>query len=281
MISTLCWVPRGAMDPHPARYEPSEEEMAQYTELNAQMAQVHVQDQPPQEEQPLTSAMSDQALMDALDMDDYDKEEQTGWTGGHAMFASNADDPYLNAGDDEDSEDDEDNVIRPTDDVLLVGETDEGEEQSVLKVMVFDSEKEALFTHHDLALPAFPLATTWMNLDPRADSAQAAEGSFVAVGTFQPSIEIWPLDVTDVFEPVGELGGRDEHDPVMLAKLRRKLKKKKNDPKLQQQLLGVLREGSHEDAVMSLAWHRAQRQRLCSGSADCTLKLWDVLAQVR
>jgi periodic tryptophan protein 1 len=111
-----------------------------------------------------------------------------------------------------------------------------------------------------------------MNLRPgTADE----KGSFLAVGTFKPAIEIWNLDVIDVLEPVASLGGRHPapDTPIQLTKNK---KKKRSKQKLQEQLLGVLKDGSHSDAVMCLGWHEANRGRLASGSADCTVKLWDL-----
>ena len=66
--------------------------------------------------------------------------------------------------------------------------------------------------HHDFALPAFPLAVEWMDCPPRPLEAGAGAegvGSFAAVATFLPGIELWDLDVADAMEPIAELGGYD------------------------------------------------------------------------
>lgn len=53
-------------------------------------------------------------------------------------------------------------------------------------------------------LPAFPLAVAWMDVDPTGRRPLA---NMAAVGTMEPGIEIWDLDVSDSVEPVATLGG--------------------------------------------------------------------------
>ena len=91
-------------------------------------------------------------------------------------------------------------------------------------------------------------------------------GSYVAVGTFQPGIEIWDCDVMDVIEPECVLGG-------LVEDKRRTLKP-----------------SSHTLAVMGLSanpiykyilWCEELifRNILASSSADKTVKLWDIPTQ--
>jgi periodic tryptophan protein 1 len=81
------------------------------------------------------------------------------------------------------------------------------------------------------------------------------------VGTFEPAIEIWNLDVMDPLEPSAVLGGYAETS---------KPKKKKNP---------AMKPGSHTASVLGLSWNRVYRPALASASADCTVKIWDITTQ--
>ena len=103
----------------------------------------------------------------------------------------------------------------------------------------------------------------------QADGGQLAVGNYVAVGSFDPAIEIWNLDVLDPLEPTAVLGGVVDEQKTLTKK--KKGAKKKGGPELNV--------GSHEDAVMGLSWNKKYRQALASGSADMAVKVWDVTTQ--
>ena len=150
-----------------------------------------------------------------------------------------------------------------------------------LEVYVYDQKNGNLFVHHDIPLPAFPLCLAHGQV-----SRHAITGNFCAVGTFSPGIEIWNLDVLNALEPSCVLGGEDNSITDELMKLQIvnaatgsvKNNTSNNRPKTSRLKASKsgLRHGSHTDAVMSLSWNPIHRQVIASGSADRTVKLWDV-----
>lgn len=141
-----------------------------------------------------------------------------------------------------------------------------------LEVHVYEPTSGNLFVHHDIPLPSFPLALAHGDISP---SGQA--GNFCAVGTFSPGIEVWNLDVLNALEPCCILGGEDTSAADELMKLN--MTRAASGKKLKKKILsnsGGLRPESHTDAVMSLSWNKVHRQVLASGSADTTIKIWDI-----
>ena len=193
-------------------------------------------------------------------------------------------------GSDEDSDDydsdEEDTNLHPDDCICLVATTEE--DQATLEVYVYAPKTGGLYVHHDIALPAFPLALAWGDVNPAGGA-----GSYAAVGTFDTGIEVWNLDVLDPLEPSYVLGGKDTSRADAAAvnalinddKVKRSggggaaAGKKKNKKAAWGGDEGLL-PGSHTDAVMALSWNTVHRQVLASGSADHTVKVWDVTSKV-
>ncbi|GKY94152.1 hypothetical protein MPSEU_000381300 [Mayamaea pseudoterrestris] len=172
-----------------------------------------------------------------------------------------------NQEDDDDESDIADVALSPTDAILVVGKAED--DFASLEVHVYDRSTGNLYVHHDIPLPAFPLCLAHGQV-----SSQGKTGNYCAVGTFHPGIEIWNLDVLNALEPSCVLGGEDTTaaDDLMQAQAMRGSGGAK--PKVRGS--GGLRPGSHTDAVMALSWNPIHQQVIASGSADMTVKLWDV-----
>ena len=205
-----------------------------------------------------------------------------------AYYKSNKDDPHLKLSeeDEADGSEVEDFTIQPTDLMLMGARSDE--EMSNLEVYVYETKQDNMYVHHDIPLPVFPLCLAWMETPPAALKGPLGGGrNFVAVGTFQPFIEIWNLDVIDALEPAAVLGGAAaeaalaahdavaaEHEAVGAGG--EGGKKKKKSKKARPAGDAPLFAEGHTDAVMCLAWNKLQPNVLASGSADTTVRLWDL-----
>lgn len=89
----------------------------------------------------------------------------------------------------------------------------------------------------------------------------------VIVGTFLPQIEVWDLNREDT-EPVFTLGGIDESEG--------KKKKKKMVNQFSKDKSKEILSDTHTDAVMTLSLNPHQMEYLASGSADTTVRIWDL-----
>ena len=281
MISSIAWVPKGASRERPARYQLSENELAELKALQGDAAEPGAdhRDAPPAGGQ-AEDGLDQYGLPAGLRMDDYDDDgDEAGDAGvervvdelgaGAMPFVTENDEMLVDEHGmamtmaDLEGDEADDNLIKPDDAVLLAASTHQEEDVSVIEMYVYDNTVGTIYVHHDIAIPTFPLSLSWLGVAP---TGAGDAGSYVAVGTFDPVIEIWNLDVLDPMEPSASLGGEGPSSASAARRARQGRTVQRS-------------QDGHEDAVMSVACNLLQRQVLASGSADHTVKLWDVTTQ--
>jgi periodic tryptophan protein 1 len=169
----------------------------------------------------------------------------------------------------EDDIEQEELKVYATDNLLVAAKTED--EISQLEIYVYDENTDNLYVHHDFMLPSLPLCLEWLDFPPSSSVENPSQpGNLVAVGTFEPEIEIWSLDTVESLFPDALLGRPDKtraHVPMPLGTGKKKKKKTK---------AREVNSEYHVDAVLSLSWNRTHRNLLASASADKTVKLWDL-----
>lgn len=120
-----------------------------------------------------------------------------------------------------------------------------------------------MYVHHDILLSSFPIALEWLAVQPSSFQSENYQRANVAVvGTFLPDIELWNLDILDTVEPSLILEGFGPQSIVTTFGSKQKKK--------------VGQAQGHCAGITSLSLNSIQKNLLCSGSADGTVKLWDL-----
>ncbi|GIK02146.1 hypothetical protein Aspvir_006189 [Aspergillus viridinutans] len=298
MITTTAWVRRGVAAQFPTKYEIDEEEMDRISKLarmqleeaqgdldaaragkdqdgetmeedHKEEAQDAMEDD--SEEKKFKTSFNDDDDLKEYDLDHYDSDEVDEEGEKITMFGNvkslayhqpNEEDPYLVMPEEEEDEEREELQILPTDNLLLAGKVED--EVAHLEVYVYEDQEANLYVHHDIMLPAIPLCVEWLDFPVGANTGDRTTGNFVAVGTMEPDIEVWDLDIVDCMYPNAILGqGGAELEGDMKKAKKTKKKTKANDE-------------FHVDSVLALAANRQHRNLLASASADRTVKLWDL-----
>ncbi|MCJ1478481.1 hypothetical protein MMC13_007161 [Lambiella insularis] len=302
MITAIAWVPRGCAATFPTKYVVDDHELARISKLaklkldDANEDLEHGNrdkdgdvnsDADTEEEGNIGVKVSqlnghrnaDDDLRE-YDLDHYDSDvvdedgeplSMLGNAKSLAYHESNAEDPYITIQDgEEEDEEREELQILPTDNMVIAAKVED--EVAHLEIYVYEDEADNLYVHHDIMLPAIPLCVEWLDIAVGKTLNghtvdQTSKANFIAVGTFDPDIEIWDLDTVDCMYPNAILGQGGEDSRAELhegqKEKKRKRSKKANDD-------------YHVDAVLSVAANRNHRTLLASASADKTVKLWDL-----
>lgn len=214
-------------------------------------------------------------------LDTYDQEETSTMGAfsnikGLQYYRNNDEDPYITLkNDDMDEEEEREELeVQPGDNLVICAKTED--EVSLLEAYLFTSSDSNLYVHHDLMLPSFPLCLEWLDYKPAQQAADQNStvsagqvGNYIAVGTMDPEIEIWSMDVVEGLFPDALLGRRDLTQDLGQAKGTGKKKRR-------QQKERIANPSYHVDAVLGLTWNKLARNLICSASADTTIKLWDL-----
>lgn len=108
------------------------------------------------------------------------------------VYTDQAQDPYITAGDnEEDSEEEDDFNLLPTDNLIAVGHIEGDaaileihgnniinktlfdsllENKKYFVFIVYNAEEAHLYVHHETLLPALPLCMEWMDYNPNEDT---------------------------------------------------------------------------------------------------------------
>ncbi|EYU20577.1 hypothetical protein ABFS82_08G084500 [Erythranthe guttata] len=290
MISSVSWIPKGVLKSVPTAADPpSKEELEEILKSGVLGIREESEDEETEENMNVDELKQDDELARALsaadalgkasssskgvtdsltnalkelDMDKYDEEEDGVELFGSGLanlyYPSNDVDPYLKDKDEDDSEEEEDITIKPEDAVIVCARNED--DVSHLEVWILEDPTDGdsnMYVHHDIVIPAFPLCTAWLDCPLNGGD----KGNFIAVGSMEPTIEIWDLDIMDEVQPTATLGGIIE-------------KKKKGKKKTIK-----YKDGSHTGPVLGLAWNKEYRNLLASASADKLVKIWDVATE--
>ncbi|KAL3265781.1 hypothetical protein HHI36_009979 [Cryptolaemus montrouzieri] len=237
-IPCIKWVQKGVACTNPVKVQLSKNELVQIIKETQEKLSI-VRDVFITEQNVEGTAQNDEFKFNQYDNEDENTANLLG-INSLAEYTTDAQDNFSESDDSEK----EDDIIKPTDNLIIVGHVNG--DASILEIYVYNEEEESFYVHHDIFLPSFPLCLEWLNYEPNSP-----KGNYCAIGSMDSIIEVWDLDIINSVESafqLGQMGSRRKGRPHV----------------------------GHRDAVLSLAWNRSFEHILASGSADKSILLWDL-----
>ncbi|KIH68663.1 WD domain, G-beta repeat protein [Ancylostoma duodenale] len=255
MISDIAWIPRGIAKHVPDKVKLDENQLKELISGGVPDTSDVESDEVEESEPGVRGSASKEPEGNDADVEMQTKEDEgdsapEAGMRGIAMYSSNTDDPYVTLHVDSDEEEKEEIEIKPEDNMVALAKIDR--DNYTLEVFVYNENNGDWYCHHDYILDAPPLCLEPIQHDPGND--ETGKGNLLAVGTMEPVINIWDLDIMNAVAPVVSLGAKS------------KGRRKKRDG----------REQGHSDAVLSIAWNKLTPHVLASGGADKEIILWDL-----
>lgn len=249
MFSSMAWVPRGRLLHNPLKYQPTEADEKAARALMEELKAGVVPDEPEEYD-----SQSDEEQPEGCP-EESQREAPAIQEGAHAPE---------NIVDDDDEEQRDQFQLVNSDNMLICARS---AELGFIDCLVYNGQTDDFFFHHNILITSIPLCTVYLDFSPLGNGAS---GNYCAVSTCSTEIEIWDLDTLDTISPVLTLGGFQEVGlkPKKSAPYNHYLKNKRTKQ--------VPLPGSHKDHVLTLSWSSLHRNILASGSADETIKLWDL-----
>ncbi|KAL9641589.1 hypothetical protein ABK040_013508 [Willaertia magna] len=235
LISSISWIPKGCFKLNPTiisdKAPPSENYMSDDDDNTEQSNNTT---------NTTTNNKSSLGGFEEISIEELLLKSMTSQS--NRYYKSNDEDPYLNKKDSDDDEEEEEDFKYKENDLPFLTIQNEEDGLTTLNIWVYEPNEENLFLHHDILLSNYGLCSEWLNLNNNNQSNFS--NNCIAIGSFEPYIEIWDLDIIDPINPLLVLG-----------------KNKKGN--------------YHEGPILCLS-KRKDSIYLASGSEDKSIQLWDL-----
>ncbi|SOV16595.1 rRNA processing WD-repeat protein, putative [Plasmodium gaboni] len=145
-------------------------------------------------------------------------------------------------------------------------------DMGTIEIHIFNYDEDIFNIYDDVIIDNYPLCIEAIY------QSYFNEKNILAVGTLNPSIQLWDINNIDMLEPLHFLGDDEMKILKKKNKKKRKLKNNNNIHNEKENVKNISKQEikGHTDCVTSLNSSKLLPSLLVSGSKDSTIKLWDL-----